>query len=168
MNNKTALFVALAGLIVLYYRSQQTEIQKLGFVPWSPPAAAQPYLPLIVASEQNYNLPSSLLARVLDIESAYRDDIIQGLKRSSAGALGIAQIVPRYHPDIDPLDPAQAIPYAARYLQSLYAMFGTWPKAIAAYNWGLGNLKKYLSGEIESIPSETKNYLQKIFGSSEL
>ena len=32
---------------------------------------------------------------------------------------------------------------------------------LIAYNWGIGNLRKYKSGSIKSLPYETKNYIKK-------
>lgn len=161
--DRTAFILALGALVALWYRTNKDS----PFVDWTPPALAEPYLPAINQAEHDYKLPPTLLARVLDIESAYRPDIISGQVRSNAGALGIAQIVPRWHPGVDPLDPAQAIPYAARYLADLKAQFGSWRKAVAAYNWGAGNLTRYISGET-TLPLETSNYLKKIFGSDSL
>lgn len=169
--DNSAFLITLGALITVYYAATKNDAVSLElrrFVPWAPPERAKPYLPLIVSVEAQYGVPSSLLARVLDIESGYRPEIIDGSIRSSAGALGIAQFIPRYHPTIDPLDPASAIPAAGKYLSDLYAMFGTWPKAVAAYNWGLGNLKKHLSGEIPKLPNETANYLKKIWGTDSL
>jgi soluble lytic murein transglycosylase-like protein len=166
--DRTTFLVALGAIITVWYRTQKTESNVKIMVPWTPPKNADKYLPLIVSAENSYDLPPSLLARVLDIESAYREDIITGLTRSPAGALGIAQIVPRWHPTVNPLEPLEAIPYAAKYLHDLHARFGTWQKAIAAYNWGQGNLSKFLNGQIAQLPKETSNYLIKIFGSDKL
>src|SRR5688572_25590325 len=89
------------------------------FLGWWPPAAAAPYLASIAVAEHTWGLPKNLLARVLHQESRYRPEIIDGRVVSPAGAKGIAQIVPRWHPGVNPLDPFQAIAYAARYLAEL-------------------------------------------------
>ena len=90
-------------------------------------------------------------------ESRFRPDIISGQTVSSAGAVGIMQIVPRWHPEVNALDPAAAIAYAGKFLASLYRQFGTWELALQAYNWGPGNLKKYLA-QGGTLPVETANY----------
>ena len=102
------------------------------------------YRPAIEAAERSYGLPPGLLARLLYQESHYRTDIITGQKRSTAGAVGIAQFLPATAAElgIDPLDPVQAINGAARYLSKLYAAFGDWKLALAAYNFGWGNVQK--------------------------
>ncbi len=104
-------------------------------------------------------LPENLLSRVAFQESHFRDDIISGRKISSAGAVGMFQIIPKWHQNARPLDWQAAADYAAKYLARLYRMFGTWSQAVAAYNWGEGNLKK--SG-LQNAPRETRNYYQQI------
>ncbi len=61
---------------------------------------------------------------------------------------------------------------ALDYLQVLYNRFGDWNLALAAYNWGQGNLSKAISrvrakGETETyenivMPAETRNYAPKL------
>jgi len=60
---------------------------------------------------------------------------------------------------IDPLDPFAAIDAAARYLRSLYRQTGAWDKALAAYNWGIGNVQRK---GIARAPTETQNYFRQI------
>ena len=129
---------------------------------WKLPDSAKPYKDAISNAENKYGLPPLLLARLLYQESRYRPDIISGQVKSSAGAVGIAQIVPRWHPDVNPLDPFASINYAAKYLKSLYNQFGSWAKALAAYNFGPSNVARYLKGEISSLPLETQNYVKEI------
>ncbi len=119
------------------------------------------YVTAIRNAEMQYKLPYDMLARLLYQESHYRSDIISGKTVSTAGALGIAQFMPATAADlgIDPLNPFQAIDAAARYLSNLYRATGTWAQALAAYNWGLGNLRKY---GLISAPSETRAYYQSI------
>lgn len=116
------------------------------------------YVRLLAAAENKHGIPSGMLTRLAYQESRFRHDIITGATVSSAGAQGIMQIVPRWHPGVDPLVPADAIDYAGKYLASLHRSFGTWELALQAYNWGPGNLRKYLNRELASIPLETRNY----------
>lgn len=135
-----------------------------GALRWAPPAAAAPYLDALDRATQAYGLPPLLLARVAYQESRFRPDIITGAKKSSAGAEGIMQIVPRWHPDVDPLDPTAAIDYAAKYLRGLHDRFGSWSVALAAYNWGQGNQSKDLRDGIvgNEWPAETRAYVRDI------
>jgi soluble lytic murein transglycosylase-like protein len=87
---------------------------------------------------------------------------------SGAGAQGLMQIVPKWHPECkNPNDPNEAIPYAASYLAKLNRRYkGDWEKTIAAYNTGEGNLDNNIrkNGENwrDNLPLETKNYIADI------
>lgn len=138
-----------------------TPIETAVISAWQPPASAAPYLDQIHQVENENGIPRDLLTRLLYQESRFRPDIISGEVVSSAGALGIAQIVPRWHPGVDPLNPSEAIPYAGNYLAELHDQFDTWPMALAAYNWGPGNLRRQ---GFQHAPLETKNYVAQIMG----
>jgi soluble lytic murein transglycosylase-like protein len=127
---------------------------------WRP---GEPYASWIVSAEDNFAIPRDLLARVLYEESRYRPDIINGEVRSPAGAVGIAQFMPATAAwlKVDPLDPQQAIWGAAHYLSNLYRQFGNWGDALAAYNWGPGNLSKK---GFSNAPRETVAYVSHILG----
>ena len=127
---------------------------------WHPPTQ---YAGLIAMSEQNHGIPRDILARLLYQESRYRSDIIDGSTTSPAGALGIAQFMPATANDmgIDPLDPVQAIDASGAYLARLFDKFGNWTEALAAYNWGQGNVSRK---GVADAPAETKNYYAQILG----
>lgn len=131
---------------------------------WAPPAAAAAFASLFARARALYQLPELLLERVAYQESRFRADIIEGRTISSAGALGLMQIVPRWHPGVDPLNPSAAIDYAGRYLRRLRDRFGSWRLALAAYNWGEGNVANALRDgrRFASWPSETRNYVQQV------
>jgi soluble lytic murein transglycosylase-like protein len=123
------------------------------------------YRPLFDAAESVNGIPAGLLFRQAYQESRFRDDIITGETVSSAGAVGIMQIIPYWHPDLGTagaLDPARAIAYAGRYLAQLYRQFGTWGKALAAYNWGPGNLSQHPNPS--TWPAQTRDYVTSILG----
>jgi len=157
--SKGKVLLIAAGLIGIYLMTRKT---------WVPPQSATPYLADIAAAERQYDMPKNLMARLLYQESHYRQDIITGQVESSAGAQGIAQIVPRWHPDVDPLNPTAAIHYAAGYLSRLKNQFGDWETALAAYNWGPGNVSNaredYGYEWLNYAPEETKNYVREIWG----
>jgi soluble lytic murein transglycosylase-like protein len=145
---------------------------------WTPPASAARWLPTIAAAEGQHAIPDQLLARLIYQESRFRADVIDGtirgggLKKGDAGwetaARGIAQIVPRWHPDVDPLDPIASIYYAANYLAHLARQFTSWEKALAAYNWGIGNLQTEIAKSggqwlaSPRLPRETRLYVVEI------
>lgn len=121
------------------------------------------YASTIEQAEKTYALPSGLLARVLYRESRFREDIISGQVRSSAGAIGIAQFMPATSVSlgVNPLDPFDAIEGAARYLSQLHRTTGSWTEAVAAYNWGIGNVQRK---GLARAPQETRDYLSEIIG----
>jgi soluble lytic murein transglycosylase-like protein len=116
---------------------------------------ASPYVGIVEAASDVSQLPAGLLARLLWQESRYNP----AAYNKGSKASGIAQIVPRWHPDVDPWNPDDAIPYAARYLRHLFDRFGSWRLALAGYNWGPGNLAKF---GIDAAPAETLDYFGSI------
>lgn len=117
-------------------------------------------------AEEHYKLPHGLLKKIAWRESRFRPDIISGETKSPAGAIGIMQIVPQWHPLADPYNPSASIIYAANYLKSLHKQFGDWKTAVMAYNWGPGNVSKWIaSGKPDNaIPNETRGYIEEVFG----
>lgn len=113
------------------------------------------YLMALHSAEKRFDIPRDLLVRLAYQESRFRPDIISGVTVSPAGALGIMQIIPRYHPGVNPLQPFEAIIYAGQYLRRLYNRFGTWREALVAYNWGEGNLSRY---GLAAAPPESVSY----------
>lgn len=134
--------------------------------PWSRLPGYLKYQPAIAAAGIRYGLPPELLDRLLFKESSYNLDVITGRRRSKAGALGIAQFTPATaaYLGINPLNPLQAIDGAARYLANLYSRFGSWPLALAAYNWGGGNVRAWQAGRKTTVPRETLQYVAAISG----
>lgn len=121
---------------------------------FTPTPNAEPYMDAIGAATTKHKLPENLLAKLIQTESNFNPEA-----KSPVGATGIAQIMPEYHPDVDPTDPMASIDYSASYLRKLYDRFGDWDQAIAAYNAGPTRVAK--SG-MENLPDETVNYLDKI------
>lgn len=137
--------------------------QNVGLSAWSMPYRGAPYAERIAAAEDRHGLPRNLLARQLYEESRYRPEVINGQVKSSAGAVGIAQFMPATAADlgIDPLNVDQAIDAAARYMAQLYRSTGDWSLALAAYNWGIGNVQRK---GMAAAPRETRNYVAAITG----
>jgi soluble lytic murein transglycosylase-like protein len=130
---------------------------------WVPPKGAAPYLARIQAAEDRYGLPRNLLARLIYQETRFRDDIISGRVKSPVGAAGIGQFMPATAAEygIDPLNVDQSINASALYLSKLYKRFGNWREALAAYNWGQGNVSRK---GLANAPLETRNYFSQILG----
>lgn len=128
---------------------------------WTNDQVPDKYRAAVLAAESRYGLPDGMLGRLLWQESRYRPEIIDGRVRSSAGALGIAQFMPATAAElgVDPLDPFQAIDGAGRYLSRLYRSTGSWDKALASYNWGIGNVTRK---GLAVAPAETRDYFSQI------
>jgi soluble lytic murein transglycosylase-like protein len=148
------LLLTVLGLVIL---GTTGGIVAMG---WKRAKNAERYLPLLNAAETRHGIPHDLLARLAYQESHFRDDIVSGAYPSAQGALGIMQIVPAFHPTAQPLNVPAAIEYAAQFLTSLHKQLGTWRLAVAAYNAGAGNVKKY--GGLPPFP-ETQRYVAQIF-----
>lgn len=130
---------------------------------WKTPENGKKFDPYFRQAEKKYGLPRGLLSRMAYQESRFRPDIISGQTKSKAGAVGLMQIIPAYHPNVNPLDPVASIDYAASFMAALHRQFKSWRLALGAYNWGAGNMKKYLS-KTKIMPVETRNYISNIAG----
>ena len=114
------------------------------------------YRGLISKASRKSNVPAPLLSALLRQESGFQAQI-----GSPAGAQGIAQFMPATAASrgVDPNNPKSAIPGAADLLRENKDQFGTWGKALAAYNAGGGAVSEY--GGIPPYP-ETQNYVKTI------
>ena len=81
-----------------------------------------------------------------------------------SGATGIAQIVPRWHPNVDPSDPIASLQYAANLMANHLARYGgDYRLALAAYNAGPGAVQQY--GGVPPY-AETQNYVARILSAA--
>lgn len=165
MNNRTLLwFVIGAGILAALVTGGVVSMAL-----WKQSARASKWLPALGAAEAARGIPTDLLARMAYQESHWRDDIISGRTPSSAGNLGLMQLLPKYFASVrvpipfTDADTAAQIDQAATELARLYAHYGNWQNAVAAYNWGEGNLDDYLAGNGGNLPSETQNYIAQVF-----
>ncbi|HBQ1382788.1 TPA: lytic transglycosylase domain-containing protein [Klebsiella pneumoniae] len=110
--------------------------------------------------EGKYGLPAGLLSSVAGTESGGDPFAV-----SPKGAKGPFQFMDGTARDLglkgmDVYDPHKSADAAARYLRYLLdATGGDLEKALASYNWGLGNVKKK---GMDNLPSETRNYVPKV------
>jgi soluble lytic murein transglycosylase-like protein len=127
--------------------------------------------PDIAQASKRFAVPQTWIRAVLQAESGGRTLLgpNQPIK-SSAGALGLMQLMPSTYDDMrkayrlgpDPFDPQDNITAGTAYLHWLYGKYG-YPEMFAAYNDGPGNLEQRLLDE-KLLPLETRNYLARVTG----
>ena len=107
---------------------------------------------------QEEGVDPDLFLKLIQAESSFNPQA-----RSPVGAIGLAQLMPATAAElgVDPNDPEQNLRGGARYLKQQMDTFGTPELALAAYNAGPGNVRKY--GGVPPF-EETQNYLAKILG----
>ena len=133
------------------------------------------YLFHVVEEINRRNMPTEL-ALLPFIESAFNPQAM-----SSARASGMWQFMPATGKDFelkqnlfrdDRRDVLASTRAALDYLQRLNRMFGDWHLALAAYNWGEGNVQKAIARNQRqglptdylslNMPPETRNYVPKL------
>lgn len=85
----------------------------------------------------------------------------------SSGATGLTQLLPSTAKDLgvtDLYNPTDNLAAGMRYLAQQHKAFGSWGHALAAYNWGPGNVQAWLKkgGKFADLPAETRAYIRKI------
>lgn len=111
---------------------------------------------LIVQTAQKLGVDPYLALSIAKIESNFNSAI-----KSSAGAVGLYQLTPSTAKvlGVNPYIVSENIEGGLKYYQMLYNKYGSVDLALAAYNAGPGNVKKY-----NGIPpfSATKNFIKNI------
>jgi hypothetical protein len=116
--------------------------------------------PKLSKLEETFGLPAGLLRSMVITESGGDTQSV-----SKAGAKGPFQFMPGTAKDFglvgdDVFDPEKSAHAAARYMSQLLKMFdGDLGKALAAYNWGQGNVERKGLG---AAPQETREYVPKV------
>ncbi|MCX7245606.1 MAG: transglycosylase SLT domain-containing protein [Burkholderiales bacterium] len=138
-------------------------------------ARSSRYLFYIVQEVNQRGMPSEL-ALLPFVESAFNPQA-----KSIAKASGIWQFMPKTGKDFkltqnvfrdERRDVLQSTDAALDYLQRLYKQFGDWQLALAAYNWGEGNVQRAIRKNQAAglpttysdltMPNETRNYVPKL------
>lgn len=134
-------------------------------------ARKEQYFPMYEETMRDHDMPSDII--YLSIVESGLDPKI----KSKMGAVGLWQFMPatgrmygmQANTDMDDrMDPEKSTVAAAKYLKSLYKMFGNWEVALAAYNCGPGNVRKAIRrsggkttfwGIYDHLPKETRSYV---------
>jgi membrane-bound lytic murein transglycosylase D len=133
------------------------------------------YLYYVVEEIQKRGMPTEL-ALLPFVESAFNPQAM-----SVARASGMWQFMPATGKDFDlkqnlfrddRRDVLASTRAALDYLQMLYGQFNDWQLALAAYNWGQGNVQRAIERNLKAgqpgtyealrMPEETRNYVPKL------
>jgi hypothetical protein len=96
------------------------------------------------------------------------------VKSSPTGSMGLGQLNSKFYPRSDWEDPYRNIDVSMMTMQGYVQKFGSYRKALAAYNWGPGNVGGYTKsdgtvvppwdGRRETISTQGAHYLDVILG----
>jgi len=183
MTNKTPLYFILGGCAYLFYRyytnpddvnlfdDVSSTVQTIGEyvnqtkIPFSciDPETGRDYTEAIQSAARSTGTPALLIAALIRQESGFKASI----RNRSSGAMGLGQFMPDTAAEwfgsdwaVAVYKPDRAIPNVAKYLRWLYRRHGTWRMAVAAYNWGPGNLA---AKGLALAPQETRDYVRIVY-----
>lgn len=122
----------------------------------------------IAEASSRFGIPRQWIRRVIRAESDGQTMLAGRAIVSSAGAMGLMQLMPGTWLEMrsmlglgsDPFDPHDNILAGTAYLRSMYDRFG-YPGMFAAYNAGPARYSAFLSG-VGRLPAETREYVATI------
>lgn len=138
---------------------------------WASPAGAETvadWRPYVVEASRRFGVPITWIEAVMRAESGGRTRLNGRQIRSSAGAMGLMQLMPgtwaemrrRLGLGTNPDEPRDNILAGTFYLRLMYERFG-YPGLFGAYNAGPARYAEYLSGH-RLLPRETVGYLASV------
>lgn len=108
-------------------------------------------------ASRTYGVDADLIRSVIRAESGF-----DSRATSPKGAMGLMQLMPDTARGLgvsNAYDPQENIMAGTRYLKSLLDRYdGDVPRALAAYNWGMGNVER----NPDRLPQETRDYIARI------
>ena len=113
--------------------------------------------PIINKASRKYGVDVGLIRAVIKAESDFNPQAV-----SHAGARGLMQLMPATARSLgvnDSFDPEQNVMGGTRFLKDMLQRYnGNVDAALAAYNWGPGNVDK----RPDHLPRETREYLARV------
>jgi hypothetical protein len=119
-----------------------------------------PFAAFVTEASKRFGVPEHWIRAVMHVESGGKQRT-----RSSKGAMGLMQIMPktwaelrtRYSLGADPYDPHDNIVAGAAYIRELHDRYGA-PGFLAAYNAGPGRYERHVATG-RPLPDETQAYV---------
>ena len=133
-----------------------------------PGPAGDPWGPYIHEASKRFDMPETWIRALMRQESGGNLFRNGRLITSSAGAMGLMQVMPGTYAEVrarwglgpDPFDPHDNIMAGVAYMREMYDMYGS-PGFLAAYNAGPNRLDDYLANQ-RALPDETRHYVAAI------
>jgi soluble lytic murein transglycosylase len=156
-----AVLTAAAAAALAVWRSEPVWLDRLRY--------PLRYETILTTHARNYDLDPALLAAVVYTESRFRADA-----RSSAGAVGLMQLLPETGEAIalrtggdrfvvtDLLDPEINVRYGSWYLRELLRRYHDTRTALAAYHAGQGNVDRWRARGVGIQFPETRAYVARV------
>lgn len=112
---------------------------------------------IIGQASETYGVDPDLVKAVVKAESDFDNSTT-----SHKGAMGLMQLMPETAKDLgvrNSYDPVENVMAGTRYLKGLLDRYdGNVTLALAAYNWGMGNVERHP----ERLPRETQTYISRV------
>jgi soluble lytic murein transglycosylase-like protein len=122
--------------------------------------SVRPFAAFVTEASKRFGVPEPWIRSVMQVESSAKQRA-----RSSKGAMGLMQIMPKTWTELrarhgfgaDPYDPRDNILAGAAYIRELHDRYGA-PGFLAAYNAGPGRYERHLATG-RPLPDETQAYV---------
>lgn len=113
-------------------------------------------------SKPNQQIDPNMVKAIIQRESSWKPNLVN----PESGATGLMQVMPanfQHYGVTNPNNSEQIISAGTKILsEDLKQFHGDIKLALAAYNWGGGNVKEKAGGDFDRVPQKVKNYVQDV------